>query len=463
MTTALSTTPPPDPLPVPPLRPYQVEATDFLTTRPGAMLFLEPGMGKTRVTLLAIRHVHEPGQAILVVCPKVALATWRRETAKYYPPDYYTIDTFTGDQDQRDIAWGHFLENEYFNPNRLRFLVTSYSQLDNVRTLRDNWPILVLDECHAVKNQNTIAFAALKRFRYQRIYLLSGTPASQGPKDLWTYLNLIDPKKFSSFWAYINKYCIVIRSKFGTRIEGPKNPTKIKALLEPYMYRRRKRDVLKEMTKTRPGIEIEMYPQQEALYDQLLEDLIAQVDDGIVFAQNGAVLTVRLRQMLVSPALIGSKAPSAALDALKEKADDLGRPTVIFTAFREAIPLIAAKLGSKYETYQIYGGMTDEALDAQVTAFETSTSRRRALIGTVQMGQSFSITSTSYSITIGPDWSPTNNTQAEDRIFGLGRSNTATNYYIYHKGTVEQTVIDAVANKMHWTELSIDDIRPRKP
>jgi SNF2 family DNA or RNA helicase len=112
-------------------------------------------------------------------------------------------------------------------------------------------------------------------------FVLTGTPFRQGCVDLYGPLSLIDPVEFDSYWKYVNKYCIITKTPFGKEIErNPANIPAFRKMLSKYMVRRLKEDVLQELPgKLRQPMFVEMNSEQQKVYDELTEELMAIIPE----------------------------------------------------------------------------------------------------------------------------------------------------------------------------------------
>ncbi len=169
----------------PPLRDYQSRAVDYLLDNPRAALFLDLGLGKTRIVLDALRRISE--YPALVVAPlSVAKTTWPDEIAKWTP---FTWSVVVGTRPQRKAALA--ADAAIYIINR-----------ENVKWLTDNYDItqfkhLVIDESSSFKNPAAKRFKAIAKpaQHIPRVTLLSATPAPNDFGDLWAQMWLLDGGK----------------------------------------------------------------------------------------------------------------------------------------------------------------------------------------------------------------------------------------------------------------------------
>lgn len=171
--------------------PYQAYAIGRVISDPFLALFLEPGLGKTVITLTAIKELKFNRWAVsrpLVVAPKkVAEATWALEAAKWDHLQGMKVVPILGTEKQRINALYEPGDVWVINRENIPWLVDY---------CRNDWPfdMVVLDESTSFKNSRSKRFLALKRVRsrIQRLVELTGTPSPNGLPDLYAQIFLLD-------------------------------------------------------------------------------------------------------------------------------------------------------------------------------------------------------------------------------------------------------------------------------
>jgi len=430
------------------LRPYQQADIEFLTNTTRAINANDPGLGKTVEVLTARKRLGEG--LTLIVGPKSSTGVWQIEAQQWYEQDSII---YSGTTAQRRRKW------QEFQRSKCKILIVSYRLLEEVRLLQATWWMIIADEAHlgGLLNRKTDAWKAISHLKSKHLYLITGTPVRRGPHDLWALLTLLDEDKFLSYWGFVGKYCISINNGFGKVIEGkPKDPIEFKEMLSHYMVRHLKKDVLEDLPdKIRQVVPIEMVDRQEKLYNELAENMVATItgDSGLedlIVTPNVAVQYLRLRQLLVTPQLLGSTIVGGALEALAELVDtefSVGRMVAIFTPFRAAIPFIMQALDPlKCTMFIIHGEIHDLPNDV-ARRFQESKAERRVLISTIKAGISFTAHAASTAFFLGYEWSSQQNKQAEDRLHRFGQRSCVHIKYLLHSGTVDEAVMHRLDEK----------------
>lgn len=429
---------------------YQVTGANFLVSHKRVILADEMGLGKTIEAIDALRQLqaqsqnrfqeepHATGPAlagglqILIACPKSALYVWQSELTKWLPTVIPTM--IIGTPVAREKLWKAQV-----------VLVTLDMLRIDINKARRDWDVIIIDEAHKIKNRKTKGFKAIKRLRSTYLWLLTGTPSSRGAQDMWAYLHLINHKLFSSYWKFVNTFCVVVNGTYGMEILGTRNAKQLKELLTSYLIRRTKEG--RAPPKTRQKILVDIDPQILGIYQKLAGDMIAEMDSG------GALITptvlaklTALRQLLVCPKLLDSSlgygtSIATVLDIIQDYDDHF----VIISPFSSALPYFETYLNSKgyRDIVTLKGGMGPKEVKEAIDSFKA---QRGIALMSLKFAQSFSLETAVHGYFIGFAWDPIMNFQAEDRINRMNSVGAATLSYLVHKDSVEEELINPTLN-----------------
>ena len=232
------------------LFPHQIDGVAFLLGRRRAILADDMGLGKTRQTIVSLRHL-TPGGHRLVVCPASVKRNWAREIAIVAPDS--TVLVIEGTAPAAPTA---------------EWVVINYDILGRHidQFLRVPWAALVFDEAHYLKNhtsarsklarQLTVAAAAANRTL--AVQLLTGTPLTSRPRDLFVLLQLADHPLGRSFLAFARRYCAAEKGEYGWKTGGASNIEELTVQLHGVMLRRSKDDVLSLPPKLRTWLPVDV-------------------------------------------------------------------------------------------------------------------------------------------------------------------------------------------------------------
>jgi SNF2 family DNA or RNA helicase len=440
------------------IRLYQQEGAYTLFHQRRMILGDEMGIGKTVQAIQAMRTLHTVGElnSCLIVCPGSALYVWQGELEKWWSEFAPRFTIIEGNQARRDKYWLHPATADRKNFGICTYEVLKQDFKRGVAVMHCH--LLIADEAHKFKNHKTQNFKTMKKINSVYAYLLTGTPASRGPQDIWALLNICAPRVWTSYWGFLNEYCITSQGLWGgLEIIGTKNMPQLKEKIKPYFLRRTKKEVLAELPpKTRAMLPVAMSPKQSRLYEVLREEMVVNLkeiyDRGdfqnpIIVSDVLAKIT-RLRQLLCCPKLIDPELEyGGALETLVDIIQDMDdRHLVIFTPFPSAYNHIidyfaANNIGN---VYTLKGGMNLKEFTRNIEEFK---SKRGIMLASIEHAQGYSLETASTAYFLGYSWRPDSNYQAEDRLHRLTSVNPVNIYYLQHRGTVDDRVLEVLNTK----------------
>lgn len=439
------------------IREYQLDGIELLTTHRRALLADEPGLGKTMQALLSMRYLVPEGR-ILVVCTGDAIGVWRDQIPEWLDEEPVGYFGLKPDESALDYPG---------------FVITNYSRMGFALESRQ-WDGVIFDESQMLRNRNTASLfktvrAALGKQRFDRvpIFFLSGTPIVKAAGDLWPILYMIDRKRFGSYWRFVQKYAVVWQDRWGWHVEGVTNIRALWADLDSVALRRTVEEVQPSLPpKVRQRIPLEMSPRQAKAYRELEGDMIAEIDGGaLLLAPSVLARETRLRQLLVSPRLIGIDDAGAAIPALVAMTEGHARPIVVYTPFRPALPIIEAAMAkSGRPAYLVHGGMGFR-FGETLKEFKQAAKAGDApvLVATVQMGRSWSAADVSFEpYFIGFDWNETTMLQAEKRLHRNEQTRTVFARYFVHNNTHDSDILEVLAGKKRLADVIMDRVKVRR-
>ena len=156
-------------------------------------------------------------------------------------------------------------------------IVASYDRvrIDGAQLARVEWGLVVLDEAQYIKNHATKTTRAVKRLRSRLRFALTGTPVENRLSELWSIFDFLMPGFLGSYERFRERY------ELGIIGEDEEAAARLRALIEPFVLRRRKADVLTDLPAKLESIRyVPLGREQRRLYDgaeqRLREDLNAQ-------------------------------------------------------------------------------------------------------------------------------------------------------------------------------------------
>lgn len=443
------------------LRDYQRIGVKFLSEAKFSILADEMGTGKT---LQAIAGAEVSGaEKVLIVCPNTLKWNWQREISDWTGKDSIIIN---GTKKQR--------KKQLSEAKDYMFIIVNYEALRLEDVFDSVWNMkvdtVICDEAHRLKNKNakqTKSVAKLsKQDNVERIYLLTGTPMLNRADELWSLLNIMFPKTYTSYWRFVEKFCQSEYNGWGWEVFGG-TPQQVEALreeLQSVMIRRTKNDVLKELPdKVYQRQTVKLEGQQRKMYDQMEQQAVAKIDEeGEVIAAPVLIAQItRLRQIAISTTLMGGeKLKSAKYDAVKDiLADNIDEhKVVIFSQFRAAIDELREVLNAEgYNTVSITGTVSQQDRERATEQFQNNP-EVRIMLATIQAGGvGLTWTAADIGIFLDRHWTPAINTQAEDRMHRIGQKNTVEIINLVAQDTVEEWIEDKLRDKATDFDSIIDN------
>lgn len=323
--------------------------------------------------------------------------------------------------------------------------------------------LVALDEIHRNASMSSVQGKKLldikKKVTKDCMWIpMTGTPITSKPTDVFLPLRLVDGHKSNSYYMWCEHYCV--KGGFGDHeIIGYKNIKDLKAILQPNMLRRLKKDILDLPPKIHMTEYVENSPYQQELYRKYQADMLSHKDD-IVKSFNPMSKFLRLRQINGSPELVDESldindksylSKNAKLGRLLELLNDiLSEPTekvVIFSNWVEPLRTLYCFIKKHYKVCCYTGTMSQEDRERHKAAF-INNPEYRIILGTIgALGTSHTLTVARNVIFYDSPWNPADIEQCEDRCHRPGTTNSVNVYTLITKDTVDEKVHDIISKK----------------
>lgn len=341
---------------------YQKKAMRFLLERGAGGLFLDPGLGKTSITLgtlKTLRRIKAVTAAALVIAPlRAVYEVWDDRNPDSEPrkwKDFHGLRTAVLHGDDRLAALKRLIDGEaeigLVNPEGTEWL---FAALDELRA----WPfdVLVIDESTLYKHTQTVRFKILRPrlSRFRRRYLLTGTPAPNGLIDLFGQVYTLDLG--NALGRFITQYRLEFFSPSGyggyTWLPQDGAEERIYERLAPLVLRMSEADYLDLPKLIVSDVPVTLPPKARRIYDDLESHLIADVLGNAVTAANAAVASMKCRQVANGGLYKdGEKGAwtwlhDAKTDALEERIEERGgKPVLIAVDFHHDAERVRKRFG----------------------------------------------------------------------------------------------------------------------
>ena len=411
------------------LRPYQQAGVEFTTVHAKNKAYIgdEMGLGKTITALAAIHQ--EQAYPALIVCPAVVVGNWKREANAWLP-----------DKQVQIIKSG----KDAIDP-KADIVIASYALAGGAK--EHKFKQVICDEAHYLKNQKakrTETVVAIAKAAPRRL-LLSGTPVTNRPKDLFSQLEVLDVtgkgQPLGSFFQFATRYCGGHQGCYGFESDGATNLEELSQRLRDGVYLRRdKSQVLTELPeKQRQFIPVGIPAETRCR--------IKEIEAEYKVAQKKHLPGAALKAMTDEMVAVGLGKIEAA-GAFMEDFADTGKKLIVFSNLREVqqgLLKTAQELG--VPTVHILGDDSSEKRDQAVQSFQNDPSVQFAVCSLKAAGVGITMTAASDVLMVEQDWTPANLDQAEDRAHRMGQKNAVNVTYLIMEGTLDDDLKQVIKTK----------------
>ncbi|MGW6425346.1 DEAD/DEAH box helicase [Nocardia sp. NPDC055053] len=464
----------PEPVPVPiglkaELRPYQERGLSWLATMSrlncGAILADDMGLGKTVQVLALLAHERESAAQVgptLLVCPMSVVGNWQREAQRFTPDLRVLVHHGPGRLTGAEFA-AAVADSD--------LIVTTYTLLARDATLlsEQQWERIVLDEAQHIKNAATRQSRAARALHARHRLALTGTPVENRLEELRALFDFAMPKLLGSPQSF--------RAKFAVPIERERDQQavdRLRLITDPFVLRRLKTDpaVISDLPeKLEMTVRANLTVEQAALYQAVVDDMLAKLKDAKGMARKGAVLgaLTRLKQVCNHPAhFLGDGSPilrrgshrSGKLALVEDVLDAVvadGEKALLFTQFREFGDLVLPYLTERFGTPIpfLHGGVTKQRRDDMVTGFQGENGPPLMLLSLKAGGTGLNLTAANHVIHLDRWWNPAVENQATDRAFRIGQQRAVQVRKLVCVDTIEERIDEMISGKKQLAELAV--------
>ncbi len=441
------------------LREYQLVGFEWLTrlaaNNLGGILADEMGLGKT-VQTLAFLRAHQGAGPALVVCPTSLVTNWENEARKF-TPELKTL-----------VLEGADRATRFKSIADVDMVITSYALLRrDIDALREiNFSTAVLDEAQHIKNPETQNAQAAFALRAKHRFVLTGTPMENSVRDLWSIMNFALPGYLGNRNDFRERYELPI-----ARGSAPDVQRRLSRRLHPFLLRRRKRDVAKDLPeKIEQVVPCSLTSHQRAAYDALLREIQQGLGSSGKNVNAGAqrmkMLTglLRLRQVCCDLRLVGidkeeTSAKLDLLDELLEEAIDGEHRVLVFSQFVSMLHLVRERLEKLEIPFCYLDGSTKQRQEI-VDRFQSDSAFPVFLISLKAGGVGLNLSAADTVIHFDPWWNPAVEAQATDRAHRIGQTRVVTAYKLITRDTVEEKILRLQEKKRAAIDAAIDSEEP---
>lgn len=431
----------------------------------GGILADDMGLGKT-IQLLAVILAYKGDNKIdkcnkkasLVVSPSSLALNWESEAEKFAPELKTLVISGASYERKRQIQ----LINKY------DLIITSYDLLkrdiEYYNYKKYQFKYVIADEAQYLKNSSTQNAMAIKQIQAETRYALTGTPMENSLAELWSIFDFIMPGYLFSYKKFKNLYeSPIVRDKDETIVN------KLKMMIEPFILRRTKKEVLTELPeKTVTVLTSDMQDQQKSLYMSYLVQAKEEIRESIEL--NGlekshirilAVLT-RLRQICCHPSVFidnyegGSSKLDQCMELVKNGVES-GHKILLFSGYTSMFPIIEKKLReNEINYYKLTGATKVSDRIKLVDDFNSNDKIKVFLISLKAGGTGLNLIGADMVIHYDPWWNASAENQATDRAYRIGQVNNVQVFKLITKDSIEEKIYELQQNKSALIDNMLD-------
>jgi SNF2 family DNA or RNA helicase len=442
------------------LRKYQNDGLSWLIFLKnngfGGILADDMGLGKTVQTLAFLQRVKYDSKItcstprFLLVAPTSLLYNWEQEIAKFTPD--LSVAIHSGSKRAKSIE---------DLPN-VDILITTYGLIRNDIDIFS--PILfeaiILDESQNIKNHSAKTTQFIQKLTAKCRIALTGTPIENTVKDLWSQMNFLNKGLLGSLKTFEENFAKPIE-----KLHDNKKAEELKKLVKPFLLRRTKAEVAKDLPiLTEKIVYCDMTESQAKYYEETKSEyrnsIVDMVEEkGLPKAKFSILQGLsKLRQIANHPILIDKdySADSGKHIILLEKIKDAitdGHKVLVFSQFVSYLNLIENDINSlKLPYYKLTGSTSKEKRAQYVEEFQVTDKATVFLISLKAGGTGLNLTSADYVFIVDPWWNPAAEAQARDRSHRIGQKQRVFSYKFIAKDTIEEKITALQARKQRLSQ-----------
>lgn len=415
------------------LRKYQKEGFNWFKSLSylglGGILADEMGLGKTIQTiafLLSEKNTHS-----LIVTPTSLIYNWKQEIDKFAPR--LSVGIIHGSKNERMQVLNNVFEYD--------IIITTYGTLKNDISNYQNieFDYLILDEGQNINNSETQNAKVIREISSKSRFILTGTPIENTLEELWALFDFIMPGYLYSKQEFTSKFIK----------QGDKYVEELKILINPYVLRRTKNDVIREIPeKVEKKFLVEMTKEQGKLYNTFVKKIQDKVKSDKLDKNNISIFSylTKLRQICLDPSVVfdeysgGSGKINIAKELIINNIKE--HKILLFSQFTSVLAKLSLELEAENINYSYLDGSTNSKDRIKlVNEFNDKEDIRVFLISLKAGGTGLNLTSADIVIHFDPWWNLSAEDQATDRAHRIGQKHMVEVIKLIAKDTIEEKIL----------------------
>jgi len=434
---------------------HQLQAYHFAKDLPAAMLAMDMGTGKSKVTIDLLTN--NDARRVLILAPPSVVDVWPKEFRKHAGADWTVVALRKGSVKKRTAE----AQAAFDDPSLERVaIVLNYeaSHRDPFKTWakKVSWDYLVLDESHKIKAPTGVTSKNVHNIakKVPRRLALTGTPLPQTPLDIFGQYRALDSDIFgTNYTSFKNRYA-VWGGYGGYQLLRLRNEPDFNERFYSIAYRVEAEDVLDLPPEMDVSRGCDLGAAQAKVYDEVDEEFHTWVKDQVgaeqeVTVSNALVRLLRLAQVtggsIKDDEGIAHTVGTAKADLLEDVLDEIGpdEPVVVFCRFRHDLDVVAAAAEKCGRAYGEVSGRANDLIDAELPDIP-------GLLFGVQMqsgGVGIDLTRARYGIYYSVGYSLSDYLQSRRRIHRPGQQKHTILAHLIASGTIDEEIYEAIESR----------------
>lgn len=499
---------------------------ELFQQKSGGIIGDEMGLGKTIQVIAFLAGLHHSNMLdgpVLVVCPATVMKQWCNELHHWWPPlrtvILHSIGSGMGNKkkineaDLEDLIMSsdptQFSYEDYKNSNKVKSQLESTSNLQSLvdkvvsdghvlittyvglRVHRDillnvDWGYAILDEGHKIRNPDSDISLTCKKLKTHNRIILSGTPIQNNLNELWSLFDFIFPGKLGTLPVFQQQFVQPISMggyANATNVQvqtGYKCAVALRDLISPYLLRRVKADVARDLPEKKEMVlfcKLTQFQRQK-----YLEFLHSKELDQIRTGKRQVLFGIDiLRKICNHPDLLdrqekryqatyGDPRRSGKMQVVKQLLllwKKQHHKTLLFTQSRQMLDILQEFISFKDESLSgirflrmdgttnisVRQSLVDEFNNGQYDVF---------LLTTRVGGLGVNLTGANRIIIFDPDWNPSTDMQARERAWRIGQKREVSIYRLMVTGSIEEKIYHRQIFKQFLTNKILSDPKQKR-
>lgn len=437
------------------LRDYQKEGVKWLKLLKeyhfNGILADDMGLGKT-LQVIALIEDKKSDLPSIVIAPSSLVYNWQDEVEKF-SKRLRAVCVVGNQQARKELMH-----------EKCDLLITSYDYLkrDIDEYAQIEFEYVIIDEAQYIKNQKTQNAASVKKLKSRHRLALTGTPIENSLAELWSIFDFLMPGYLFNYHYFLTHFETAI-----VKNDDEKKKEKLKKLVEPFILRRTKKEVLKELPDKIEKVQlIDFNEEEKKLYyahlAQVNQELNAMMGNETLNKVEILVMMTRLRQICCEPRLIFdnidkvSSKMKACLDLILTLSEN-HQKVLVFSSFTSVLDLLENELDHmNISSYKLVGKTSKENRKEMVDRFQNDDTSV-FLISLKAGGTGLNLTAAQAVIHYDPWWNVSAQNQATDRAYRIGQMNHVLVYDLVMKNSIEQKILKLQEKKKNLADSFVEN------